>query len=120
MSARVIHVIEYAVLAGILAGAAYVHRDELGVLFWVLLVGPDLGLVVAPAFGPMPGRGALPPRAVPIYNAFHTVTVPALLWAGALVAGMAPWPLLGWLIHITADRALGYGLRGPDGGQALI
>jgi hypothetical protein len=68
----------------------------------------------------MPGRGALPPRAVPIYNAFHTVTVPALLWAGALVAGMAPWPLLGWLIHITADRALGYGLRGPDGGQALI
>ena len=49
--------------------------------FWVLLVGPDPGLIVA---------------------------------------GVAPWPLLGWLIHIVADRALGFGLRGPEGGQALI
>ncbi len=120
MSARAIHVVEYAVLAFVFAGAAYVRRDQLGVLFWTLLVGPDLGLIVAPAFGTMPGRGALPPRAVPIYNAFHTFTVPVLLWVAAWAAGVAPWPLLGWLIHISADRALGFGLRGADGGQALI
>jgi Domain of unknown function (DUF4260) len=120
MNARAIHVIEYAVLAVAFAGAAYVQRDQLGVLFWVLLVGPDLGLIVAPAFGPMPGRGLLPPRAVPVYNVFHTFTIPVLLWIVAWAAGIAAWPLLGWLIHISADRALGFGLRGPDGGQALI
>jgi hypothetical protein len=43
-----------------------------------------------------------------------------LLWIVAWAAGIAAWPLLGWLIHISADRALGFGLRGPDGGQALI
>ena len=124
MSARAIHVVEYAVLAIVCAGVAYVERDQLGVLFWVLLVAPDLGLIVAPAFGPLLGPrskgGLLPPRAVPLYNAFHTLTVPVLLWVAAVVAGVTPWPLLGWLIHISADRALGFGLRGPDGGQALI
>jgi uncharacterized protein DUF4260 len=120
MSARAIHVVEYVVLAVVFAGAAYVQRDQLGVLFWVLLVGPDIGLVVAPAFGPVPGRGSIPPRAVPIYNLFHTYTIPVLFWIGASAAGNGPWPLLGWLIHISADRALGFGLRGPDGGQALI
>jgi Domain of unknown function (DUF4260) len=120
MSARAIHVVEYVVLAVAFAGAAYVQRDQLGVLFWVFLVGPDIGLVVAPAFGPMPGRGSIPPGAVPVYNLFHTYTIPVLLWIGAWATGIAPWPLLGWLIHISADRALGFGLRGPDGAQALI
>lgn len=120
MSPRAIHVVEYALLALAFAGAAYVQRDGLGLLFWILLVGPDLGLVVAPALGPMPGGGRLPPRAVPVYNAFHTYTVPVLLWIGAFTLAIEPWPLLGWLIHISADRALGFGLRGADGGQALI
>jgi len=120
LTARAIHVVEYVVLALVLAGIAYLQRDQLGVLFWILLVGPDIGLVVAPLLGPMPGGGRLPARAVPIYNAFHTVTVPVLLWVGALAAGIAPWPLVGWLIHISADRALGFGLRGSDGGQALV
>ena len=120
MSARAIHVVEYVVLALVLAGIAYLQRDQLGVLFWILLLGPDIGIVVAPLLGPMPGGGRLPARAVPIYNAFHTVTVPVLLWVAALAIGADPWPLLGWLIHISADRALGFGLRGPDGGQALI
>jgi len=122
MSPRAIHVVEYALLAIAFAGAAYVQRDQLGVLFWILLVGPDIGLVVAPAFGPMPAGGRLPSRAVPVYNALHTYTVPVLLWIGAWAssASIGPWPLLGWLIHISADRALGFGLRGPDGGQALI
>ena len=120
MSVRAIHVVEYAVVAAALAGVAIVQRDQLGPLFWVFLIGPDIGLVVAPAFGPLPGRGRIPPRAAPVYNAFHTLTPPVLLWIVASVGGIAPWPLLGWLIHITADRALGFGLRGPDGDQALI
>jgi len=120
MTARAIHVAEYVVITGVLAGVAWLQRDQLGSLFWVLLVAPDLGLVIAPALGPLPGRGLLPPRAVPIYNLFHTYAIPVLIWVGAVTAGIGPWPLLGWLIHISADRALGYGLRGPDGGQALI
>ena len=120
MTARVIHVVEYVVISGALTWVAWLQRDQLGSLFWVLLVAPDLGLVIAPALGPMPGRGRLPPRAVPVYNLFHTYVIPVLLWVGAIAAGIGPWPLLGWLIHISADRALGYGLRGPDGGQALI
>jgi hypothetical protein len=118
--ARIIHVVEYVVMTAVLAWVAWMQRDQLGSLFWVLLVAPDLGLVVAPALGPMPGRGRLPPRAVLVYNLFHTYVIPVLLWLGALAVGIAPWPLLGWLIHISADRALGYGLRAPDGGQALI
>jgi len=120
MSVRAIHVVEYVVAAAALVAVAIVQRDQLGGLFWVFLIGPDLGLVFAPAFGPLPGGGRIPPRAAPVYNAFHTLTVPVLLWVAAVAAGVTPWPLIGWLIHITADRALGFGLRGPDGGQALI
>jgi hypothetical protein len=120
MTPRVIHVIEYAVIAAVLAGVAWLRGDQLGVAFWVLLLAPDIGLVLAPLLGPMPGRGAISHRAVPIYNVAHTFTVPVLLWLASLIAGIPPWPLLGWLIHISADRALGFGLRGPDGGQALI
>ena len=120
MTARVIHVVEYAVIALVLAGAAWLRGGELGSAFWVLLVAPDIGLVVAPLLGRMPGRGAITARAVPIYNLGHTYTIPVLVWLALLFTDVAPWPLLGWLIHISADRALGFGLRGPDGGQALI
>ncbi len=120
MTARVVHVIEYAVIALVIAGLAWLHGGELGPAFWVLLVAPDIGLVMAPALGRMPGRGAIPPRAVPIYNLGHTYTIPVLVWLALAFTDIAPWPLLGWLIHISADRALGFGLRGPDGGQALI
>ena len=67
----------------------------------------------------MPGAGCAR-RAVPVYDAFHTLTVPVALWVAGVSAGLAPWPLLGWPIHIAAERALGFGLLGPDGGQALI
>ena len=120
MSARAIHIAEYAVLAVVLAVAAFAQREQLGAAFWILLVGPDLPLVLAPAFGRAPGPGLLPPRAVPFYNAFHSF---APLFAVALVLGylrIDPTPLLGWAIHISADRAMTFGLRGPAGGQALI
>ena len=72
-------------------------------------------------FGASPTKGYLPPRAVWLYNLWHNFTLPAVLWIALLFlfAGN-PWPLLGWLLHIAADRTLGFGLRGPDGGQALI
>jgi hypothetical protein len=120
VSARTVHVIEYAAITLLLAGVAWLRGGELGSAFWVLLVAPDVGLVVAPLFGRIPGRGMIPPRAVPIYNLCHTYTIPIGVWVGLAFTAIAPWPLLGWLIHISADRALGYGLRGPDGGQALI
>lgn len=120
MSPRLIHTIEYAVIAVVLAYVAWLQGGQLGALFWILLLAPDIGLVLAPVLGPMPGQGAISARAVPIYNLGHTFTIPIVLWLALLAAGIAPWPLLGWLIHISADRALGFGLRGPDGGQALI
>jgi hypothetical protein len=47
-----------------------------------------------------------------LYNTFHTLLlwglVFAVLW---FVFGVAYWPIFGWLGHITADRAVGYGLR---------
>jgi Domain of unknown function (DUF4260) len=47
-----------------------------------------------------------------LYDIAHTILVWglafAILW---LVFGTPCWPLLGWLGHITADRAVGYGLR---------
>ena len=80
------------------------------------------GLIPASLLGPALARGYLPQRGVWLYNVWHTYTVPAVLWIGALllVAVVNPWPLLGWLIHISADRLLGFGLRGEDGGQAIF
>ena len=120
MTPRAIHVAEYAILALLLAVAAWTVRDQIGIAFWLLLIGPDLALVVAPALGRVPGRGLLPPRAVPLYNAFHSFVPVLLVWGVLVYLGADQTPLLGWAIHISADRALGFGLRGPDGGQALI
>ena len=47
-----------------------------------------------------------------LYNSFHTVIAWGLafgvLW---LALGGPYWPILGWLLHIAADRAAGFGLR---------
>ena len=53
------------------------------------------------------------------------VALTALIVVGPIAALLLlfagnPWPLLGWLLHISADRLMGFGLRGEDGGQALI
>jgi hypothetical protein len=104
----------------LLAIAAFTVRDQLGAGFWILLVGPDLLLALAPALGRAPGRGLLPARAVPLYNAFHSFGPVLLVWALLVSLGADQTPVLGWTIHISVDRVLGFGLRGPDGGQALI
>jgi hypothetical protein len=121
--AAAIHRIEYLAASLILVGAAIWQKDQLGWVFWFLLLAPDLfGLVPASLLGPAAARGYLPPRGVWLYNLWHTYTVPAVLWIGGLllVAVANPWPLLGWAIHISVDRLLGFGLRGDDGGQAVF
>jgi uncharacterized protein DUF4260 len=121
--ARSIHRTEYLALALVLAGVAIAAKDQLGWPFWFFLLAPDLfGLVPASVMGPSPARGHLPPRGVWLYNVWHSFTPPLVI--GVVVALLIPfgsvWPLLGWGIHISVDRLLGFGLRGDDGGQALF
>lgn len=79
---------------------------------------PDLGLLAGAARGLE--KGQMAPRAVPIYNALHRFIGPAVL-AALVLAGVLPvvWlsAALGWALHITIDRTVGYGLRGSDGFQ---
>ena len=47
------------------------------------------------------------------YNLAHTLTLPILLLCGAALFANMPLLAVGtiWLVHIGADRALGYGLK---------
>jgi hypothetical protein len=79
---------------------------------------PDLGLLAGAARGLK--KGQMAPRAVPIYNALHRFAGPAIIAALALTGVLpAVWlsAAVGWALHITIDRAVGYGLRGSDGFQ---
>lgn len=122
MRARVVHHSEYLALSLLLIGVAVWQKDQITAWFWFWLLAPDLfGYVPAFFFGRPPAKGHLPPRGVWLYNLWHNFTLPVALFAALLllVAGN-PWPILGWLLHISVDRLMGFGLRGEDGGQALI
>jgi hypothetical protein len=122
MRARVVHHTEYLALSLVLIGAAVWQKDQITAWFWFWLLAPDLfGYVPAFFFGRPPAKGYLPPRAVWLYNFWHNFTLPVALFAALLLlfAGN-PWPVLGWLLHNSVDRLMGFGLRGEDGGQALI
>ena len=63
-------------------------------------------------------KGRLHPRAVPLYNALHSLSalrcsrVAAIAApAGALIGALA------WALHISFDRSIGYGMRTRDGFQ---
>ncbi|MDQ0376409.1 DUF4260 family protein [Amycolatopsis thermophila] len=80
------------------------------------LIGPDLTFL-AGIGAPPAGRGILPRRVVPFYNAAHHWASPVLF---LVVFSFVPntFPLaLAWLAHIAVDRVFGYGLRTADGRQ---
>ncbi|WP_259471787.1 DUF4260 domain-containing protein [Streptomyces shenzhenensis] len=94
---------------------------------WVIVaavagvVVPDLSFLAALS-GPHE-HGRMPRRAVPFYNLLHRPLVALVVMAGCLIpeSSAVAVPLfnfgLAWLVHIAADRALGFGLRGADGRQ---
>ncbi len=95
-----------AMLAG--ATALYgVHGGNWG-LFALLLLAPDLSMLGY--------RGGATVGAA-CYNAAHTYLAPIALGGVGLAAGHAPVLLMAliWAAHIGLDRALGYGLKYPDG-----
>lgn len=77
-------------------------------LFALLLLAPDLSML---------GYSAGEKTGAKLYNLAHTYTVPAALgaigWFGG-IGWLVPVALI-WVAHIGMDRALGYGLKYPDG-----
>lgn len=105
---------EYAAATLVVLAYLIYRWQHLGGLDWVSTVGwialPDVAAFVP--IGLSPQRREWPPWGSTLYNFFHSLLVWgaafAIFWAGF---GHPYYPLLGWLGHITADRAVGYGLR---------
>ena len=90
------------------AVALYGVRGGNWALFAALLLVPDLSML---------GYRAGAAAGAACYNAAHTYLAPIALGGVGLAAGNAAVPLLAliWAAHIGLDRALGYGLKYPDG-----
>lgn len=95
-----------------------------GIALIVFGLLPDLTLIGGFRRGLEPGQ--LAPSQVRLYNLSHGYPIPVAL----MLASLLPWPELwlrsgleiflaglAWFTHITVDRALGFGLRTPDGFQ---
>ncbi len=82
--------------------------DWASTVLWIIF--PDLVAFIP--IGLSSKRKEWPAWGSHLYNAFHTVLLWGLIF-GVLwfVLGTPYLPILGWLGHITADRAIGYGLR---------
>lgn len=99
--------LEGAVLLG-LAILLYARLERSWWLFVLLVLAPDVGML-----GYVRGTrvGAV------AYNLFHTYLLPAVLAAIGVLAGnhlLIALSLI-WFAHIGLDRALGYGLKFPEG-----
>lgn len=111
----------YGLLALALLGLIVLEYARHTVGWWPPVVfgaGPDLALLFGAGSGL--ARGQLHPRAVPLYNALHRFWGPLALGFVAVAAGLsAAWTVgaLAWALHVAIDRAVGYGLRTPDGFQ---
>jgi hypothetical protein len=111
----------FAVLAPLLLTAAVAVAIAQGTGYWQIAafgLGPDIALFAG--IGSGLERGQLHPRAVPLYNALHTMWLPIVLAAAALLGIVSTAYLVGafaWAFHISLDRAVGYGLRTRDGFQ---
>ena len=115
MSSRIAYTALTALLVLALAFAVAVTDTP----WWLVvgfLLGPDVALFLG--IGSGLEKGQLHPRAVPVYNALHRYWGPAAL---ALASVLLPegWlaAALAWGVHVSLDRAIGYGLRTPEGFQ---
>ena len=89
-------------------GSVFGGIDWFHVVFWAIF--PDLGAFIP--IGLSSQRKTWPPWGAGLYNFFHTILIWGVAFLAAWIAlGAVYWPLIGWLGHITADRAMGYGLR---------
>ena len=109
----------YGALAIGLLAAIVLELARHGTGYWqvaLLALAPDLALFAGASTGL--SKGQLHPRAVRLYNALHRFWGPLVL-ASLAAASVIPlgWfaGALAWALHISLDRALGYGLRTRDG-----
>jgi hypothetical protein len=93
-----------AVLGGALA--LYFHLDYGWLLLVVLALAPDLSML---GYVRGPRAGAL------AYDVAHTEAWPVGLAVAGALSGEEQLTQIGliWLVHIGADRLLGYGLKYP-------
>jgi len=95
-----------ALLGG--AVALYFHLGYGWILLVVLVLAPDLSMI---GYASSVRAGAL------AYDLAHTELWPIGLAVGGAIAGERRLTQVGliWLVHIGADRLLGYGLKYPTG-----
>jgi hypothetical protein len=108
-----------AFLAVMAVAILEIGRHDLGWLPIVaFLILPDLAMLAG--IGQPHEKRQMPARAVPFYNALHQPILPIAFLAIVVATGAAPFWFVGafaWMAHIAIDRAVGYGLRTPDGWQ---
>ena len=111
----------YATLAALLLTAIAFEAFTHGTGYWQMAAfgfAPDLTLFYGAGKGL--ARGQLHPRAVGAYNLLHRFWGPLAMFAVAAFGLIGPGFLIGalaWAFHVALDRAIGYGLRTPDGFQ---
>jgi hypothetical protein len=80
----------------------------LEIVFWAIF--PDLAAFIP--IGVASKKGVWPAWGASLYDFFHTILVWTAIFAVTWIILKTPhWELLGWLGHISTDRAVGYGLR---------
>lgn len=94
-----------------LAGLGIALTVQPGWPFWVwplLLLVPDLAII---------GYLAGPRIGAAVYNAAHLYGAGLVLAVLGVVTGLPLLIAIGglWLAHVGIDRALGYGLKSPEG-----
>jgi hypothetical protein len=80
----------------------------LAFVFWIIF--PDLAAFIP--IGLASRSRQWPSWGSRLYNTVHTVVVWAIVFGATWLLFQSPnWPMMAWLAHIWADRAVGYYLR---------